>query len=65
MRILDGLINRDDICSKDESKCPDLAGTYFSYIALIIYIVIANILLINLLIAMFSFTFEKVIKIII
>lgn len=60
MRILERLMNRDEFCSKDESNCPDLVGTYFSYIALIIYMVIANILLINLLIALFSFTYEKV-----
>ncbi len=53
MKILDELIERDEICSKDESNCPDLAGTYFSYVALMIYMVIANVLLINLLIAMF------------
>jgi hypothetical protein len=53
MKILDQLIERDEICAKDESNCPDLAGTYFSYAALMIYMVIANVLLINLLIAMF------------
>lgn len=55
MKILDELIERDERCSKDESNCPDLAGTYFSYVALMIYMVIANVLLINLLIAMFRY----------
>ena len=50
MKILDEL----DACTPDEhTKCPETSGVAFSFIALMIYMVIANVLLINLLIAMF------------
>ena len=39
--------------SEDTEGCPDISGLAFSYVALMIYMVIANLLLINLLIAMF------------
>jgi hypothetical protein len=50
MRILEEL----DSCTESEhlNKC-EPSGIAFSYIALMIYMVIANVLLINLLIAMF------------
>lgn len=39
----------------ESSECGDPSGIYFAYIALIIYIILANVLLINLLIAMFRY----------
>ncbi len=51
MRILDEL----DECKYElKGSCPETSGVAFSYVALMIYMVIANVLLINLLIAMFS-----------
>lgn len=35
------------------NDCPDIFGKYYSFIALMVYMTIANVLLINLLIAMF------------
>jgi hypothetical protein len=56
MKILDEL----DQCSSTNMhlmppghKCPETSGIAFSFIALMVYMVLANILLINLLIAMF------------
>ena len=40
-------------CSSSDDECPESAGIAFSYIALMFYMLIANVLLINLLIAMF------------
>ena len=56
-----GEINEVDtnVCSA-EGNCPLESGIWFSYIALMMYMVVANVLLINLLIAMFSSTFERV-----
>lgn len=51
MKILDE-INENEECKKD-SSCPEPSGAYFSFVALMIYMVVANVLLINLLIAMF------------
>lgn len=65
MRILDEI----DRCSPranqsnelgDDETCPEQSGIAFSFIALMLYMVIANVLLINLLIAMFSSTFQDV-----
>ena len=50
MKIIDE-INEYDICA--DKFCPEKIGIYFSYIFLIVYMIAANILLINLLIAMF------------
>jgi hypothetical protein len=54
MKILD-----DDIegsaCKDDPSKCPRQSGVVYSYIALMFYMIIANVLLLNLLIAMFRY----------
>lgn len=44
----------------DETKCPTQSGRYFSFFVLIGYMIIANVLLINLLIAMFTSTYEDV-----
>ncbi len=57
MKILDEL---DQCVKKTAAGCPDSTGVVFSYVALMIYMVIANVLLINLLIAMFSSTFQDV-----
>lgn len=46
--------------SSDDEPCPEKSGIAFSFIALMVYMVIANVLLINLLIAMFSSTFQDV-----
>ena len=43
----------DEKCNETENGCPEQTGIDFSYIALLIYMMIANVLLINLLIAMF------------
>ena len=57
MKILDKL---EETCEKNDPSCPLSSGVAFSYVALMVYMVIANILLINLLIAMFSSTFQDV-----
>jgi transient receptor potential cation channel subfamily M protein 3 len=50
MKLLDEIEN----CPNENNKdCPDTTGIAFSFIALMVYMVIANVLLINLLIAMF------------
>ncbi len=43
MKLLD-LIESNDECEKD-SSCPETSGAVFSYIALMIYMVLANLLL--------------------
>lgn len=40
--------------------CPEESGVIFSFVVLMIYMVIANVLLLNLLIAMFSSTYNRV-----
>ncbi|WAR04648.1 TRPM8-like protein [Mya arenaria] len=45
---------------EDLPRCPTKAGTYIVPIMMAIYMLIVQVLLLNLLIAMFSFTFEKV-----
>ena len=52
MKIFDQDFENDD-CSSSEQGCPENSGVVFSYISLMIYMLIANVLLINLLIAMF------------
>lgn len=62
MKLLDE-INDEEICNNlalKGKRCPEQSGIVFSYIGLIIYMVIINVLLLNLLIAMFSATFQKV-----
>ena len=60
MQILEEIMGRDECLKEQRDDCPTQSGTYYSYIALVGYMVIANVLLINLLIAMFSSTFEDV-----
>ena len=55
MKLLDVLESTE--CT---DNCPEPSGVIFSYIALMIYMITANILLVNLLIAMFSSTFQDV-----
>ena len=59
MLILEEINVIDETCLA-QGNCPLESGIWFSYIALMIYMVIANVLLLNLLIAMFSSTFERV-----
>jgi hypothetical protein len=40
-------------CDSDHEECPELYGVIYSYILLMLYVVVGNVLLINLLIAMF------------
>lgn len=50
------MILEEDItfdCDKNKTNCPESVGVVFSFFSLMIYMVIANVLLINLLIAMF------------
>lgn len=51
-QILDNELG-DDICEKDPKNCPDTVGYVFTYISLMVYMIIANVLIVNLLIAMF------------
>lgn len=54
MKILEDDIEKFKTCNSTNSdNCPRRMGAIFSLIALIVYMVIANILLLNLLIAMF------------
>jgi ABC-type multidrug transport system fused ATPase/permease subunit len=55
MKIFDDLDNEN--CANNPEGCPEPTGVIFSYIALMIYMAIANLLLINLLIAMFRYFF--------
>ena len=52
MKILDEINDRDATCAKGE-PCPEASGVAFSYILLMLYMVLVNVLLLNLLIAMF------------
>lgn len=60
MQILEEITMDREKCLNEEEKCPTQSGTYYSFIVLIVYMIIANVLLINLLIAMFSSTFQEV-----
>ena len=53
MNILEEITKSDDNCVAGDKGCPESSGIYFSYISLMIYMIVANVLLINLLIAMF------------
>jgi hypothetical protein len=55
LKVLDEIeYNTDEeTCSASEDGCPDSIGSTYSYISLMVYMIIANVLLINLLIAMF------------
>ncbi len=59
MKILDEM-NDKKTCLLT-GKCPEPSGIVFSYILLMIYMILVNVLLLNLLIAMFSSTFQKVV----
>lgn len=48
----------DELTEEDEDNVPDPIGKYYSFIALMIYMIIANVLLLNLLIAMFRYSFK-------
>ena len=52
MNILDELNDNGETCL-EKSRCPEASGKYYSFGALMIYMIVANVLLINLLIAMF------------
>lgn len=52
--------NLDLNCDSAVSKCPTKSGVIYSYIFLMIYVVLGNVLLINLLIAVFSSTYQQV-----
>ena len=60
MKILDDLTDSHENC-ESEANCPETSGIYFSYIALMIYMVVANVLLVNLLIAMFRYCSKNLI----
>ncbi len=53
MKILDEIEAKSGECSESEDGCPDPIGSSFSFLALMAYMIVANVLLINLLIAMF------------
>ena len=54
MIILDELTEVDETCAAD-GTCPLESGIWFSYVMLMIYMILANVLLLNLLIAMFRY----------
>jgi hypothetical protein len=51
LRLLSEINN--DLCSSTRTDCPEQTGTIFTYFAMMVYMIIANVLLVNLLIAMF------------
>lgn len=53
MLILDEINDYDEEVCMAEGNCPMESGLWFSFFALMLYMVVANVLLINLLIAMF------------
>jgi hypothetical protein len=57
MKLLDEINVKSENCVEDKN-CPDPYGAIFCYIALMFYMVIANVLLLNLLIAMFRLNFK-------
>ena len=63
MRILDE-INDKEACGRGE-PCPEPSGIGFSYILLMIYMVLVNVLLLNLLIAMFRYILRILWKILV
>jgi len=61
MKILEE-IDSEETCSSLTLKgepCPEQSGIVFSYVGLMIYMIIVNVLLLNLLIAMFRFEFKE------
>lgn len=53
MKILEEIQADEEECKATELGCPDQIGTVYSFLSLMVYMVVANVLLINLLIAMF------------
>ena len=53
MKILEEIEIDRETCSESDDGCPDQIGSIYSFVALMIYMIVANVLLINLLIAMF------------
>jgi hypothetical protein len=53
MKILEE-INDEETCMQS-GNCPENSGIVFSYIGLMLYMIVVNVLLLNLLIAMFRF----------
>ena len=53
MKILEE-INDEETCLQS-GNCPENSGVVFSYIGLMLYMIVVNVLLLNLLIAMFRF----------
>ena len=53
MKIYDEELGREAVCVNDE--CPEESGKIFSLISLMIFMIAGNVLLINLLIAMFRY----------
>ena len=54
MNILEEISDVDETCAAD-GTCPLESGIWFSYVMLMIYMILANVLLLNLLIAMFRY----------
>nr|KAG5691040.1 hypothetical protein BaRGS_021251 [Batillaria attramentaria] len=52
--------NRTLYSGYKEQRCPSAIGQYMVPIMMAVYVLITNVLLLNLLIAMFSYTFQKV-----
>jgi hypothetical protein len=54
MGILSYINNEDDECKNDSTKCAEFEGTVFTFILLVVFMAFANVLLMNILIAMFK-----------
>lgn len=52
----------DDLHNEDETEPADPVGTGYSFILLMIYMIFVNILLVNLLIAMFRYILKQALK---
>jgi hypothetical protein len=59
MKIFDDFDKENCAANSENHECPQRSGIAFSYIALMIYMIIANVLLLNLLIAMFRYAKRK------
>ncbi len=46
-------ITSDTCSNSNRTDCPEQTGTIFTYVVMMVYMIIANVLLVNLLIAMF------------
>lgn len=56
IKVLDDFDSIDFSCT-DGKDCPEMLGVIYSYVMLMVYVIIGNVLLINLLIAMFRLAF--------